>query len=89
MKKYYIEINEDELNEPAGEYLKNMKGVVQVFPSLTGDGFSSEQWGISGLPANDSQIQHMIDEAKSGGSLTSEEARQQTLNRIISWQKRN
>lgn len=89
MKKYYVEINENELNEPAGEYLKNMKGVVQVFPSLPVDQLSSEQWGISGPPATDEQIQHMIDEAKTGDSLTLEEARQRTLNRITSWQKRN
>ena len=53
MKKYYVEINENELNEPAGEYLKNIKGVIQVFPSLPADQLSSEEWGMSGLPATD------------------------------------
>lgn len=89
VKKYYIEINENELNEPVEEFLKNIKGVIQIFPSLPGSGLSPEQWGISGPPATDEQIKHMIDEAKTGDSLTAEEARQRTLNRIASWQKTN
>ena len=89
MKKYYVEINENELNEPAEKYLEKIKGVVQVFPSLPSDQLSSEQWGMSGSPATDEQIQRMLDEAKGGDSLTLEEARQRTLNRITSWQKKN
>ena len=89
MKKYYVEINENELNEPAEKYLEKIKGGIQVFPSLPGDQLSSEQWGMSGSPATDEQIQRMIDEAKGGDSLTLEEARQRTLNRITSWQKKN
>jgi hypothetical protein len=89
MKKYYVEINENELNEPVDEYLKNLKGVVHVFPSLPGNELSAEQWGMAGPAATDEQIQHMIDEAKAGGSMTAEEARQRTLNRIASWQKTN
>lgn len=88
MKKYYLEINEKEINEPIEEYLKNIKGIIHVFPSLQGQELSSEEWGLPGPPATDEQIQYMIDEAKTGGSLPIEKARQQTINRILSWQKR-
>jgi hypothetical protein len=89
MKKYYIEINESEVNEPVEEYLKKIKGVVQVIPSLDSDNLSAEDWIISGPTATDKQVKSMIDEALSSGSMPIEEARQLTHSRIKSWQKKN
>jgi hypothetical protein len=89
MKKYYVEINEKEVNEPVEEYLKKIKGVVQVIPSLNGDNLSSEDWIVEGPPATEDQIKSMIDEAISSGSMPIEQARQLTLRRINAWQKKN
>ena len=89
MKKYYIEINEKEVNEPVEEYLKKIKGVVQVIPSLEPEDLSSEDWIVPGPTATDHQIKSMIDEALSSGSMPIEQARQLTRSRIKSWQKKN